>query len=712
MEYKKEKRGKKRTFIIGAVLLSLFILLGVGVFTYRLYVSIVDESKLIAWEMTLKGAQVMDLRLDNIRNDVRTFTNELNIGEVTEDELNSLVENEMESGPVFRIHVIAENETFLTDSYGMTEEEKKQLLDLCQEDGVFSENYLGQSGRWQTAVAYSGKLDGRSVRVIQECVLDQLYLADFMEFYEDHGYSYIISGEDGEFIMLPQNKFGQGLYSGLFTMLEAYEQNTPKVIEKVRNAMAEDQSCTIQMRFRGEDSFFCFVPLEESSEWYVVSVIPAAALQKNGMTAIGVVVLLAVIILFAIGFLAVLNQNRIKFHYEMESAKRADRAKTSFLSNMSHEMRTPMNAILGMTEIMRLNIHNEKRIEDCIDKIHISSKYLLGIINDILDMSKIENGKMTLDHSPFLLKSVLETAVNLSMPEIKKRGHDFNVHTSMEGYECLVGDEKRISQVLVNMLANAVKYTPDNGKIDLSVFCKKDPDRDGCVRVQFVLEDNGIGMSKEYQKLIFEPFSQEKNSLSKGTGLGMAITAEIVRLMDGRIVVESELHKGSRFQVFLSLPQALPGEAREPKRQMEEVSDPLSDLRILLVEDNELNAEIAVELLEHFGAQVDWSMDGVDACARFEDSEKGCYDLILMDIQMPKMNGYDAAMKIRSMQREDAAGIPILAMTADAFSEDVSRAAESGMDGHVAKPVDIQKLLREIERVVSEEKNCGKEQKK
>lgn len=820
MAGRKRKEERKKAILFGMVLGSLLILVGIGAFTYRLYARIVDESKTIAWEMTLKSAEMLELRLSGIRNDLLVFTRSLGVGTPTQEDAGQRAQYYQEAKGAFRVHVVADDGALLTESQGLTREEIASLEELCREDGVFSANYIGESGRWQTAVAYSGMVNGQSCRVYQECILNDLYLDEFMEFYDNEGYCYVISRMDGAFIMLPRNQYGQGLYSDLFTMLEAYRGNNPTVMEKIHAALERETGCTVPLKFRGEKSFFCFAPIEENADWFVVSVIPSSILQKNGITAIRAVLLLGMALLCGLFCLMAMSRHRWRLHYEVEAAKRADAAKTAFLSNVSHEMRTPMNAIIGMTEIMQLNAADQSRVQACIDKIHVSSRYLLRIINDVLDMSKIEQDKMALECQPFSITSVLDTAFDLILPQLRERGHRFAACARWAGPEYLLGDEKRIIQILVNILSNAVKYTPKGGDIRLRTFCKADEARADRVLVCFEVEDNGLGMSLEYQSMIFEPFSQEKNSLSRGTGLGMAIVNQMVRLMDGEISLVSKLNQGSTFRVSLPLPIALPedeeepalwgkrvllaeadkevldgechtlsfagaetictlsaGEALETLEQGEEVdmvlldgalvssvqaltefarekglplyrtgyglqeSDcdstawsqgflnkpvfpsrllnltagqnqrvspqedlrPLEGCRILLAEDNELNAEIAIELLLHFGAEVDHAADGQEVSDRFAQSETGWYDLILMDVQMPKMNGYDATKRIRAMERSDAACVPILAMTADVFSEDVARVLKCGMNGHIAKPVDIQVMLREIKRALGGE---------
>lgn len=817
MAQKHQKSVGSLQFIAGSAALLLLILSCIGVFTYQLYARIVDESKTLAWEMTEKSAEVLELRLEDIRSSLSSFAAAVSSPDITATEAERLASYELEDHQIFRIHILKEDGTPLLGRPSPPDDDTAKLAEYCPRDGAFSSCYIGKSGHWQTAIAYSAVIDGTPCRVYAECVLDDLYMEDFMVFHKGQGYCYMISGEEGEFIMLPQNRFGQGLYSGLFTMLQAYQRNDPAVIAEMRAALDNGKDYTVQMNFRGENCYLCFVSLTGHADWTIVSVIPTSALQKNGMAAILAIVLLAAMLLLGAMVLAVTDRRRWKLRYEMEAAQTANRAKSGFLSNMSHEIRTPMNAIIGMTELMKLDLSDEERIKACIGKINTSSKYLLGIINDILDMSKIENGKMILEESPFSISALVDGTVDLILPQAQQRQHTFHACAYWSGPDCLLGDGMRLSQVLVNVLSNAVKYTPEGGDIHLRLFGGWDPDRKGIVRIRFEVEDNGIGMSKEYQRVIFEPFSQEKNSLSRGTGLGMSIAAQMIHLMGGEISVESERDKGSIFRIQLELPAAvedaqgklsaantlvllldrdrevqksarytfqaigartvtaanpeealaalaqedkpdivilesqfvsqlgqianaaqdsgaklflsgyglLPAEESRtipgagfltkplfPKKLLDALEteggqtspaqqeEPLKGLRILLAEDNEMNAEIAIELLHFFGAQVERVADGVEAIQRFSTAEMGEFDLILMDIQMPRMNGYDAARAIRGMERSDAAQIPILAMTADAFAEDVALANQAGMNGHISKPIDVQMLVREIQEIV------------
>ena len=811
---KSERSGGVR-FGAGAAVLLFLVLLYVGVYTYQLYTRIVDESKTLAWEMTVKSAEVLELRLDDIRTSLRSFANEVSLQSISTDGVDRLAAYELGAGTVYHIHILAQDGTPLTEGSALDLEGAEELAERCPNDGEFSSCYIGKSGYWQTAIAYSAVINQIPCRIYAECVLDDLYMEDFMVFHNGQGYCYMVSGSEGDFIMLPKNRFGQGLYSGLFTMLEAYQGNDPAVIESMRAALVNREQFTVRMDFRGENCYLCFVPLTDHTDWFIVSVIPAAALQQNGMDAILAILLLTGVLLLGTVALTVVDRRRWKLRYEMEAARMANQAKSGFLSNMSHEIRTPMNAIIGMTELMKLDLSDEERVKACIEKIGASSQYLLGIINDVLDMSKIESGKMILEHSPFSISTVIEKAVDLIQPQVQMRQHTFSACARWEGPDCLTGDGMRLSQVLVNILSNAVKYTPEGGQIRLRLSGGWDPDRKGTVWLRIEVADNGIGMSKEYQKIIFEPFSQEKNSLSRGTGLGMSIAAQMVRQMGGEITVESERDKGSTFCIRLSLPATVedsrstapeadtgillidrdpeiletarptfetlfvrvstaarleeamealaaenkPGivildsgfegllqiagaahncgaklfvsgygllpagyqalgadgflakplflqkllDALEPRKirnSSEQSEAPLKGLCILLAEDNEMNAEIAEELLSYFGAQVERVTDGEEAVRFFESGEEGQFDLILMDIQMPRMNGYDAARAIRALGRPDAARIPILAMTADAFTEDMILAETAGMNGHIAKPIDVKILIREIQKAI------------
>ena len=386
----------------------------------------------------------------------------------------------------------------------------------------------------------------------------------------------------------------------------------------------------------------------------------------------------------------------------MESALAANEAKSVFLSNMSHDIRTPMNAILGFTELIRRDAENGEKVLEYTDKISASGQHLLGLINDILDMSKIENGKVVLNIQKFDLPQFIEELDTMMRPQAEKKNQNFEISCNLKE-EHLFGDKLRINQILINILSNAIKYTPDGGKISMDIS-ELPKINSNFARLKFTVSDNGIGMSEEYRENLFKPFTREISSTVnaiQGTGLGMAITKNLVDLMGGTISVKSKQGVGSTFTVELELrvDDSNKDSAESLPKKIDETHSALEGKRFLAAEDNSLNSEILVELLDIHSSTCEVAENGRLALEMFEKSPKGYYDGILMDIQMPVMNGYEAAKAIRALSRPDAKTIPIIAMTANAFSEDINNSLDAGMNAHIAKPVDMDKLesvFREI----------------
>ena len=378
----------------------------------------------------------------------------------------------------------------------------------------------------------------------------------------------------------------------------------------------------------------------------------------------------------------------------IEQAQRASHAKSQFLSRMSHEIRTPMNAIVGFIGIAKKNEQDPEKMDECLDKIEVSSKVLLNIINDVLDMSAIESEKLKIAHTEFNLKNLLEGINSIYHSQCRQKGIDFNLKVEID-HDTLVGDPLRMNQILLNVVSNAFKFT-EKGGITLSVY--ETDVKNNHVFLRFEVKDTGIGMSEEMLQRLFKPFEQESaNTTQKygGSGLGLSITKNLIEMMHGAISVTSQKGKGSCFTIDISFEIAEQAETEEDTldRQYD-----FSGRKVLLVEDTEFNKEIAVDLLEMVHADVDTAADGKEAIEKFEASEPGTYDMILMDIQMPVMNGYEATEIIRKSEHSDAASIPIYAMTADAFTEDVNLALAAGMDGHIAKPIDTKLLYQAMDR--------------
>ena len=379
-------------------------------------------------------------------------------------------------------------------------------------------------------------------------------------------------------------------------------------------------------------------------------------------------------------------------------AEKANAAKSDFLFNMSHDIRTPMNALLGYSELMKRELTDPKLL-DYQEKMEQSGNLLLSIINNVLDMAKIESGKMELDENYVKIRDVYQGVCKIFQTEAEKKG----IHLEMEyevQHEHVICDETKNREIFLNLISNAVKYTASGGAVTIRIT-ELDCDRKDYVRIQTQVIDTGIGMSEEFLPSLFEAFARERNTTAAkvaGTGLGMPIIKKYVDMMGGTIKAESKLGEGSKFTVIMEYRIADKGyyeQDTDPSPDTEE-TDRISGEHVLLAEDNDLNAEIAEFILQDMGLMVDRVEDGVQCVARMEQKPAGTYDLILMDIQMPNMDGYKATQAIRRLEDKKKAGIPIIAMTANAFEEDRKKAFEKGMNGHIAKPVDAEKVKKTI----------------
>ena len=394
-----------------------------------------------------------------------------------------------------------------------------------------------------------------------------------------------------------------------------------------------------------------------------------------------------------------LEQKNIALQLAVQRETKANLAKREFLFNMSHDIRTPMNAIIGFTALAQTHIDDRDQVEDYLKKISVSSQHLLSLINDVLDMSRIENGKVTLETKPVHLPELVEDIGDAIQVGADKKHISFTVDTAGMKNEDVIADPLRLEQILINVLANAVKFTPDGGQISLRIV-QKDTASADYADFEFHIKDNGIGMSEEFQKHIFEQFARERTStVSKiqGTGLGMAITKSLVDMMGGGITVKSEQGKGSEFTISLRFPI---GEAKTGQTPPAAKASAFTGKKLLVVEDNELNLEIASTLLKEAGFEVDTAENGKIAVEKVEAASAGRYDLILMDIQMPEMDGYEATRRIRALPDARKAALPIVAMTANAFEDDRKNALHAGMNGHIAKPLDIQKLFQVLSELL------------
>lgn len=682
--------------------------------------------------------------------------------------------------------------------------------------------------------------DGRTSSVMVGAIpMDYLKSVLSLDEKDSLMYSYIIR-RDGTYVVRTRK---EDSYFNFFT--ESFSEYNGKTAEEyaaeLQNAIDTNTDYETTVQVNGQTLYLLCTHLPDS-EWYLISVMPFGTLDKimKNLSVERQVITLILCITVLIGVLIIfilyyrLSQQQM---YELDQARReaakANKAKSEFLSSMSHDIRTPMNGIVGMTAIAMANIDNTERVKDCLEKITLSSRHLLGLINDVLDMSKIESGKLSLNMSLLSLSKAMDSIVNIVQPQVKERQQHFDIFIQKIQTEEVYCDSVRLNQVLINLLSNALKFTPEGGVINVFLDQEDSPKGDNYVRCHFRVKDNGVGMTEEFQKKIFDTFTrEEKAQIDKieGTGLGMAITKAIVDTMNGTIEVKSAPGKGSEFHIVLDLEKAdtkeadmilppwkmlvvdnnedlclsavsslkeigidaqwasdgktavemvkkcheenndyevvlldwkMPGmdglhTAREMRKHLGDkvpiliisaydwseieqeakeagiqgfISKPLfksnlflglsqhvlreageksedevhlqcfSGKHVLLSEDNDLNWEIAEELLSEAGFELERAENGQICVEMFEQSPVGFYDVILMDIRMPIMNGYDAAKTIRALDRKDA-NIPIIAMTADAFSDDIQHCLDCGMNEHVAKPIDVDRLSQILKKYI------------
>ena len=391
-----------------------------------------------------------------------------------------------------------------------------------------------------------------------------------------------------------------------------------------------------------------------------------------------------------------------KIERAAKRAEEASEAKTRFLFNMSHDIRTPMNAIIGFSDLLEKHLDDKEKVHDYIKKIQLSGSFLLSLINYVLEMARIESGKATLRTEVGDAQELLGALNAVFEPAVEKKRLKYNCTLDVE-HRFIICDVTKVREIVLNIISNSVKYTPEGGSVTVQI--KEIPwEKEGWTAYRILVEDTGIGMGAEYLPHIFEEFTRERTSTESkvvGAGLGLPIVKALIDLMGGTIQVESERGKGSKFEVILPFEIASEEEVKDSYVKKEEKPYNRSkEKRILLAEDNELNAEIAITILEENGFKVERAEDGCKCVELFSEKPTGYYSTILMDIQMPNMDGYTASRKIRGMEREDAKAIPIIALTANAFDEDRNKAFAAGMNGHIAKPIDVGRMVRSIGALV------------
>ena len=491
--------------------------------------------------------------------------------------------------------------------------------------------------------------------------------------------------------------------------------------EELRAALTDRTGVSGELTISDEGWFFALEPIG-GTDWSLLMLVPEDVLGANTANMLdatnrffariaAMLVILAVMIVILImvsrnarrraeterRHAEALTQLNSQLEVATEEARSASAAKTDFLSNMSHDIRTPINGIMGMTTIGLKSAEEEdwSRVKDCLRKIDGSSRHLLSLVNDVLDMSRIESGKTVANHEPFDLRELCDNCASIIGGQLTSRDVKLIREAGPFEHPAVIGDALHLRQIFINILGNSVKFTPDGGSITFRA--KETAAADGRAHYVFELEDTGIGMKPEFLPHLFEAFTQEDGGTRttyKGTGLGMAITKQLVGILGGTIEVESTLGVGTRFVIGMDMdidPNARVTQADEAPEELN-----IEGMRILLAEDNDLNREIAVDLLEDAGATVTEAENGQIALETFVKADPGSFDAVLMDVMMPVLGGYDATRAIRASGKADAATIPIIAMTANAFDEDIRKALDSGMNAHLAKPIDVHMLIKTL----------------
>jgi len=580
-----------------------------------------------------------------------------------------------------------------------------------------------QNGKEKTTISYFG--------IAQN--MEQLNPYFNCDAYNGNNSVYVL--DDNGFKLFNSNQVELVKGHNVFSVLQKMKYLHNSSFDKTK-AELEEKGCSYSNAVLDGTEYFYGLKRMENAEWILIFLVPAEYVATNTLRLVNFVMVFIVIftviaaVCVMLGISLVMRRNQQEairverennarlenVNAELRQAKKAaeeafqvaqeaSRSKSSFLANMSHDIRTPMNAIIGMTSLIRYNAGDKARVIEYADKIDISSQHLLGIINDVLDMSKIEAGKTVFKYSDFSIVEFIQELDTIFHSQIYEKNQTFTITKENIRHEWVNGDRIHLMQIFSNLLSNAIKYTQEGGEIQLlSEECKSHSSV--YAKYRFLVSDNGMGMSADFKDTIFDAFTRAENPMTnkiQGTGLGMAITKNLVVSMGGTIDVESEPGQGSCFEIFMDLKIA---EERFVSPALQADTDKqdgniLQGMKFLCAEDNEINAEILMELLKIEGAECTICENGERVLETFERSVPGEYDMILMDVQMPVMNGYEATKAIRRSSHELAKKIPIIAMTANAFSEDIQHSLAAGMNAHVSKPVEMKILEKTIRSIRS-----------
>ncbi len=722
---KEEKTNKHLLFFLYILVLSI---LGGGVFLI---------SQKIQNGMSSAAIQNLSENLDLIKGTIEGIVNneaefqKLIARKIVGQHMNLENYQDFDDGirMITKVSVILPGESEGISSTGdvFTEEEMDFSSNREINGMTVSNAYINYMGEWAYTMKCPMIMDDREIGTLY-AEYTYSYLDELLPkgFYNKQAILYIMDTKTKRFVLCPKGMGERN--AGHLNLEDFYRANNildERIRTEIKDCVKNGENIMFYHDIQGKNSLN-FIWMMNEGTIALIGYVPVEVIQKEGKTVSYSIFVVVAIMISAFVICVVLHylnqrQQRMimkerqeereryneKLLAALQEAQIANNAKTTFLSNMSHDIRTPMNAVLGFATLLEREAENPGKVREYTGKIMASGKYLLNLINDILDVSKIESGKIVLVEEAFSFKELITSAEDVIRPLANAKEQSFCVEITNIKHDYLLGDDTRIHQVLINLLSNAVKYTPEKGNIWLRVS-GLDAQSEQFEHIRIEVEDNGYGMTQEYLKTIFDAFTRAENSMTnkiQGTGLGMAITKSIVDLMGGSCEVFSEVDKGSLFRVEIALkiPEACGDAYAESELPESGEESSLEGLHFLAAEDNEINAEILLDLLSFEGASCELVENGKLALERFAASEENEFDAILMDVQMPVMNGYDAAREIRKLTREDAARIPIIAMTANAFVEDKKEALRAGMNIHLAKPLDMELLKKAVSQYVRRE---------
>lgn len=702
-----QKAGRRLSIILFCICIAA-LLTGAGFWYYRqindkIYQSMIDNTQELAehdLNVIRTNVERNWSRLEAIHNRM-LYYDYSGIGEMQER-----LHVEQNTDNIEKLYYVAEDGRLYSGDYMITEDtnlisefEKGEDRFVIRYDEVNTDipelqrEYLLYGIRvepWEVeGVVFIGMLGKISIDNIQKDLI--------IECYDGQGSSSVVD-EDGYYIINVKKSLSFQERQNFYTDFDQkrFLTGSQDVGEIERSLKDGGIFTTIYRDEEGNEKVMTFQKIEQT-DWYFIMEVSREVFRKQTSSIMylsliaGVFVVIAVVIALGMWYLMMRKSLHAKTQLE---------ARNEFLSTMSHEIRTPLNGLIGLNHLMVQNIDNKDKLKEYLQKASHAAQYLLALVNDILDMSKLQAGKVDLHVAPANLEIILDNVISMQRENIEGRGLTLCVEADIKKpwIEC---DETRVKQVLMNLLSNAAKFTSSGGTITIRMRQEEEREDDGkqIITNCFEVEDTGCGMSEEFQKHIFEAFTQERDrnaESQKGTGLGMSISYLLMQVMGGNLSVKSRLGEGSTF--YVSFPAVITKE--QIHMPVEEEIDPadldLDNLNILIAEDNELNAEILTEILTECHITSEVAKNGREAVEKFSDSETGTYSVILMDIQMPEMDGYEAAKAIRSLKREDATTVKILACTANTFQEDIDRVLESGMNGFIGKPINIDELFLKL----------------